>query len=279
MQTRIYIGLTLVLAAVTTGVISMTLMDGQREASVEESEAVDANFTPAESSSQKTEPADESVDEQAEPDRSVERVSETAPAPEVGQSDKKQEREEWDSAVLQVVTNFEKADVTINGLPYPEYTEEDEPEGMVLPAGGPHIVRVTYEGKTKTKKVFLEADETLIMMFELSGMRGGGGKPARAKPKPRPKKKSKAQKKEDDENSEDGRVTVYSKPNGEVLVDGKSTNEQTPGTIEVEPGRHSVQVKFDSGEESEKKIVRVRKGSRIKLFFRQQNNDDDDGDE
>ena len=64
-------------------------------------------------------------------------------------------------------------------------------------------------------------------------------------------------------------MTVYSKPPGTVIVDGNKSAEKTPGTVEVENGRHEVQVEYESGEVSEKKIVRVRDGSRIKLFFRE----------
>ena len=53
------------------------------------------------------------------------------------------------------------------------------------------------------------------------------------------------------------------------MVDGNKTSEKTPGTVEVENGRHEVQVEYESGDISEKKIVRVREGSRIKLFFRE----------
>lgn len=177
-------------------------------------------------------------------------------------------REDWKPAVLQIVTNFEKADATVNGLPYPEYVPEGEQEGMVLPAGGPHTVEVTYDGKTKTYRLFLRPKEVRILMVELSGFRGG----AAAGPTPRPAPRPQAARADDsDEDSEQGRVTVYAKPKGSILIDGAGTGEETPGTVDVEPGRHEVQVKFEDGAESEKKIIRVRKGSRIKLFFRQRN--------
>lgn len=184
-----------------------------------------------------------------------------------GQSSAKK-REQWEPAVLQVVTNFEKADVTVNGLPYPEYPQDGEPDGMVLPAGGPYTVEVTYDGNTKTYELYLKPHETRLLMVDLSGFNGSGHAPPRRpsitrRPKPEPKKEEK-----DDENGE-GRVTVYSKPKGEILIDKRGSNERTPGTVTVEPGRHEVQVRFEDGEESEKKIIRVRKGSRIKLFFRQ----------
>ncbi|MFU8802289.1 MAG: PEGA domain-containing protein, partial [Bradymonadaceae bacterium] len=66
-----------------------------------------------------------------------------------------------------------------------------------------------------------------------------------------------------------GRITVYSRPRGNVFIGGDDKGQATPGTIEVESGRHDVQVRYEDGEMSEKKVVRVREGSRIKLFFRQ----------
>jgi hypothetical protein len=101
---------------------------------------------------------------------------------------------------------------------------------------------------------------------ELTGFQGGDGKPVVAKPAP--KKEEKKEEKEE-KAKEPGRVTVYSKPPGKIMVDGKGTGEKTPGTVEVANGRHEIQVEYESGEISEKKIVRVRDGSRIKLFFRE----------
>ncbi len=170
-------------------------------------------------------------------------------------------------AGLIVVTNFDKADVTVNGLAYPEYSEDGD-EGMTLPAGGPYAVRVTYDGKAKDYTLSLKPYETRYLIVELSGFKGTGTPapaPKPAKPEPEPEKPQ-------DEVSEDetgGRVTVYSKPRGQIIVDGTDQSKRAPNTVDVEVGRHEVQVRYDDGEVSEKKVVRVRKGSRIKLFFRQ----------
>lgn len=173
---------------------------------------------------------------------------------------------ELKSAVLQVVTNFEKADVTINGIPYPEYFDPGEPEGIVLPAGGPYDVRVTYSGKVKYYNIYLRPNETRLLFVELTGFQGGAPPP--------PSKASAAQERKveepkREEGKEPGKVTVYAKPQGLIMVDGSKTSEKTPGTVEVENGRHEIQVEYEGGEISEKKIVRVRDGSKIKIFFRQ----------
>ena len=168
------------------------------------------------------------------------------------------------------VTNFDKADITINGLVYPEYYEDDEEEGILLPAGGPYDVRVTYSGNTKDYTLSLKPYEKRFLVVELSGYKGGTGEPAPARPTPAvtpPPAEAKVATKEEEEST--GRVTVYSKPRGDIMVDGKEAGKRTPNTVEVDEGRHEVQVRYESGEISEKKIVRARKGSRIKLFFRE----------
>jgi len=172
-------------------------------------------------------------------------------------------------ALLVLVTNFDKADITVNGLPYPEYFEDPEDEGMLLPAGGPYDVRVSYDGKTKEYDISLRPYEARYLVVELTGFKGSTA-PAPARPavaKPTPKKEEPKEEKKEDEGS--GKVTVYSKPRGDIMLDGKDAGKRTPNTIDAEEGRHEVQVRYESGEVSEPKIVRVRKGSRIKLFFRE----------
>jgi len=199
-------------------------------------------------------------------ERSKTNKPETSAKPET----KERKAEDWKSAVLQVVTNFDKADITINGIAYPEYIEPGKPDGVVLPAGGPYDVRVTYNGNTKAYRLNLRPNETRLLMVELTGFAGGGAAPPRppARPEPRPKAE---ETKKDDKKEEEGKVTVYSKPSGVIIIDGTKSSEKTPGTVEVENGRHEVQVEYEHGEMSEKKIIRVRQGSRIKLFFRARN--------
>lgn len=70
-----------------------------------------------------------------------------------------------------------------------------------------------------------------------------------------------------------GRITVYSKPAGEIILDGEPTGKMTPETVEAPAGQHVVQVKFDD-QLSNEKNVRVRGGSRLKLFFRVDDRDE-----
>ena len=187
---------------------------------------------------------------------------------------KSKKRVKYKPAVLQIVTNFDQADVTVNGLPYPEYYEPGEPEGMVLPAGGPYNVEVKFGSSTKVYNLHLRPHETRLLLVELSGYNKGAPAPKPAAKKPEKKEKKEEKKKEEkkDDDGEGGKITVYSKPAGTVIVDGSEKDTKTPGTIDLDLGRHEVQVKYETGTISEKKIVRVRKGSRIKLFFRERKN-------
>ena len=72
-----------------------------------------------------------------------------------------------------------------------------------------------------------------------------------------------------DDSETPGKLTVYANPKGKVLVDGNPLGVATPMiNRELEPGLHEVQVAWANGRSSEFKRVHVRKGSRLKLFFR-----------
>ncbi len=171
-------------------------------------------------------------------------------------------------AVIQIITNFEEADATVNGIPYPEYVPQGEEPGMILPAGGPYAVEVTG-ANARSYEIYLKPNETRLLFVSNTG--GSVAKPKKkVTKKPEKKEKKKEEEKKADEKKSPGKVTIYGKPPGTILVDGVSTGEKTPGTIEMKNGRHEVQIKYDeSGEISEKKIVRVRDNSKIKLFFRE----------
>lgn len=193
----------------------------------------------------------------------AEERSAEAPAPlEVGQQQRRLR-----PAHLTVITDFSKAQVTVNGLPYPAYSEDGENEGMVLPAGGPHRVVVDYSGNQRVYEIALRPNEARMLMVELTNYNGAPVASNSAAAPPKPQEKPEEPEAEDGQ----GRITVYSRPRGAVLVNGSDRGQQTPGTVDVEAGRHEVQVRYEDGEVSEKKVVRVREGSRIKLFFRQSN--------
>lgn len=244
---------------------------------VEGEEAEEADAVAGQETDETGESEDAEADgEQAAKEAEIRRVREAEEARKKAEESakeptrNKQDREDWKTAVLQIITNFDKADITINGIDYPEYLDPGEPEGVVLPAGGPYDVRVTYNGNTKAYRVNLRPNETRLLMVELTGFSGKAGKAAPPTPRPPPKREA-AEEKKEEKKEEAGKVTVYSKPSGTIIIDGNKQSEKTPGTVEVENGRHEVQVEYEHGEMSEKKIIRVRQGSRIKLFFRARN--------
>lgn len=173
------------------------------------------------------------------------------------------------TGTLVVITNFEKATVTVNGVAYPAYTPAGEKEGMKLAARTKHNVFVSYAGNSKKYEITLNPGEHRYLMVELTGYSGSasaGSYPADPAPAPPPS----AEPVENDGTSEEeGRVTVYAKPQGMILVDGRSTGQQTPGTVTTENGSRNIQVQYEDGQTSEEKVVRVRPGSNIRLFFRQ----------
>jgi hypothetical protein len=136
---------------------------------------------------------------------------------------------------------------------------------MVLPAGGPYDVEVKFGENVKHYRLHLRPHETRLLFVELSGYKSGAPPP----PAKKETKKRKKKKDDDDKKKSPGKITVYSKPPGVIIVDGNNKGEKTPGSVELDNGRHEIQVEYESGSLSEKKIVRVRTGSRIKLFFRE----------
>ena len=201
--------------------------------------------------------ADEEVDEAA---------SDEVDAPRVGQSGS---THQGPTGRLVVITNFTRARVTVNGDTYPSYSDDGQNRGLELPANQSHEVHVEFDDNERIYDITLSPGEERLLMVELTGMSSSGARPdppSRAEPDRRRAERERAS--DDDIPEDEGRITVYSRPRGSVYVGEESTGERTPSTIEVDPGRHEVQVRYEGGEMSETKTVRVRGGSRVKLFFR-----------
>lgn len=197
-------------------------------------------------------------------------VRATSPSPGAGPAQQTGARPKYKMATLVIIANYEKATVTINGRPYSGSTELTEEGGVLLPAGGPHKVVVTYMGKSKEYEVSLRPGERRYLLVEIPGYVGGAAlAPAPVAPQVPTPAQPEVNAAEEKKEGEPGRVTIYAKPRGQIMVDGKEIGKGTPNTIEVEDGRHEVQVRYEGGELSESKIVRSRSGSRVKLFFRQ----------
>ena len=164
---------------------------------------------------------------------------------------------------LEIHTSY-STQVTVNGKPYPKRSED----GMRLNALKRHSVLVKVGEKEKSYTVYLKPNEKRILLVDISGFNTPPS-PA-AKPslvKPNAKKESKPA--TESEDGEQGKLTVYSKPKGEVFVDGGALGASTPMiNRQLEVGRHEVQVKWEDGRMSEIKTIRIRKGSKLKLFFR-----------
>ena len=175
---------------------------------------------------------------------------------------------------LIVITNFTRARVTVNGDSYPAYSDDGENRGIELPANQVHEVFVEFDDNERFYEVTLDPGEERLLMVELTGM--GDSPPRTERPERRSRsderRRSRPQDRDDDDDDiadDEGRITVYSRPRGDIYVGDRNTGEQTPSTVDVDPGRHEVQVEYEGGEMSETKTVRVREGSRVKLFFRQ----------
>lgn len=68
--------------------------------------------------------------------------------------------------------------------------------------------------------------------------------------------------------ADDGNLTIYSRPRATIFVEGESTGEKTPATLDMEEGTYSVTVEFDDETMSEEKTVKVADDSQVKLLFR-----------
>lgn len=169
-------------------------------------------------------------------------------------------------STLVVITNFTRATVTINDETYPTYSDDGQNRGLRLPSGQEHEVRVRFGDSEKLYRVRLNPGERRLLMVELTGMRPAGAAPQ--KPRPEPRRRTETAE-EEPAGDGTGQITVYSRPRGTIIVGGRDSGEETPGSVDIEEGRHDVQVRYQDGQISETKVVRVREGSRIKLFFRQ----------
>lgn len=165
---------------------------------------------------------------------------------------------------LRVLTNYE-AQVTVDGQPYPKRSEW----GMKLDANARHDVVIKLGDKEKSYIVVLGPREQRTLLIDLTGYNTPASPtPVTARPSSVASTPVAAEEKSEGE-EESGKLTVYSKPRGEVYVDGASLGVSTPMiNRDLEIGRHEVQVKWETGELSEVKTIRIRKGSKLKLFFR-----------
>lgn len=167
-------------------------------------------------------------------------------------------------ARIVVVTNFTEATVTVDGDTYPAYSDDGHNRGIEVTPHETHEVFVEYGDNARGYQVQLRPGEERLLMVELTGMSSD-----RSAEKEKPRRERRSAPDDDEDDEEEGRITVYAQPQGEILIGDQETEENTPGTVDIDPGRHEVKVRYEDGDMSETKTVRVRQGSRVKLFFRQ----------
>ena len=155
-----------------------------------------------------------------------------------------------------VMTDFEKAEVTVDGEPYEAHLDE----GLLVEAWVPHEVVVKWSGgKEKTYEVRLRKGEIRVIMVDLSNE----SRRARTTNTNRGRRSRKQ--------GDVGYISVNSQPSGRVFIDGRQISDSTPLVKrEVTPGQHAVRVFFSGSRTySKTKKVVVHKGNHINLYFQE----------
>lgn len=305
LREHIPIWLPIATAAIAVGAVVLAVFALEGDAEVHVAEPVSSNevFSPHASSAEDTDEAsshetpdfaqpsevddtDEGPDEQLTEEiaESVQNEDspEAEPVDEVPETDEAERPESKPAGTghsgptgrIVVVTNFMRAQVTINGEPYRVYSDDGENRGMELPAHQPHLVEVQFDDNERVYEIELRPGERRLLMVELTGM---NQRPVAEDDSGRTRPTRRQNIRDDDdeeettteEDGEDGRITVYSRPRGNIYIGGEDMGERTPSTVDVAPGRHEVRVEYEDGEMSETKTVRVREGARVQLFFRE----------
>lgn len=173
-------------------------------------------------------------------------------------------------ARLLVITNFENTEVAINDVSYPyEYIYANR-EGIIVPSDITFLLRVSVSPQqTRHFRLRLREGETRVVVVDINNMGEAPARPDRAE---EPAGEVEDESNEDEEDTS-GYLGVSSSPRGIVYVDGESTGRRTPARrIELEPGRHRVQIFYESADEmSETKHVLIRAGTNTNVFFRHRN--------
>ena len=62
-------------------------------------------------------------------------------------------------------------------------------------------------------------------------------------------------------------IKVMAKVQGVILIDGRNTKVSTPGSVDVDPGRHTVQLLYPDGNVSEVQLIEVGSGDALQVKF------------
>lgn len=171
-------------------------------------------------------------------------------------------------ARLVVITNHENTEVSINNVSYPYAYIYDNNRGVLMPANTPFQLKVSVAtDKTRHFRLNLREGETRVIVVDVENM---GMAPTPAPERPATPDAPTPSETTEEENSA-GFLGVSSSPRGTVIINESNTGQRTPARrIELEPGRHRIQVIYDdSGETSETKYVLIRAGTNTNVFFRQ----------
>lgn len=172
-------------------------------------------------------------------------------------------------AHLLVITDFDTAEIEINGTNYPYEWIWGDSAGVFLPGDRNYVISVAASPEQRrTFRFRLRNGERRVLVVDIANLGQRTPPPARAAPRT-PAAPAAEEPGEESENI--GYLGVSSSPRGTVLVDGRDTGVRTPARrIELEPGRHEVQIRWDDSEElSEVKYVLIRAGVNTNVFFRQ----------
>ncbi len=181
-------------------------------------------------------------------------------------------------ARLLVITDFDVTEVSINDVSYPYEWLYGDRNGVLIPADITFRLKVAVSPtQERTFRMRLDSGETRVILVDIENMGQVAAPPEQPEQPARRAAQADDEEDEDGDDEEDediGYLGVSSSPRGVVYVDGSSTGRRTPARrIELEPGRHRVQVFYEEEETmSETKHVLVRSGVNTNVFFRQRRN-------
>jgi hypothetical protein len=166
---------------------------------------------------------------------------------------------------LVVVADHDDTAIEINGVAYPYEWLYGDLQGVFIPADRRlNIVVSSGEDHRRTFRFSLDDGETRVLVVDIAG--AGAGPPQR----PTREREMREEEEAEEAAPTGGFLGVSSSPRGVVFVDGRETEQRTPARrIELEPGRHEVQVYYDDEDVmSEVKHVLIRAGVNTNVFFR-----------
>ncbi len=172
-----------------------------------------------------------------------------------------------EAAFIIVHAVFAHTEVTINGMPYPQRSEI----GSVVRGGTNRVhevvVKDTKNNATKTYHLRLRPGDAHILVVDFSE---GNMPSVPAKGGATPNKPDKAEEKSEP-SGDMGYITINSKPEARVYIDGKMVSDTTPlNRFKLPAGSHTVRVFYTTTNEfSETRRASITADRHISLHFQQ----------